>query len=356
MELFTKLCYLAVAGLALAGPSTTPVNNQATTATRSLLSYLVQQASDGNTLSGQQDLESAQWVLQNIGKWPAILGVDFMDYSPSRVEYGASATTVEDAIGYYDAGGIVTFCWHWGEYMTILPLTISRSVMLTCAIIGSPTGTYNSDSQPWWSNFYTEATGFDLANAMNNPGSSDYNLLIRDIDVIAGQLKRLQDRNIPVLWRPLHEAEGGWFWWGAKGAEPCKALYRLMYDRMTNHHGLTNLLWVWNSVDPSWYPGNDVVDIVSADIYSTPGDHSSQGSTFSSLQSLTGDTKLIALGEVGNIPDPVNTRAEGKNWAYWVVWNGDFIKGDSHNPLQYKYDIFSSPYILNRDEISGWQG
>jgi mannan endo-1,4-beta-mannosidase len=191
---------------------------------------------------------------------------------------------------------------------------------------------------------------------MNNPGSSDYNLLVRDIDAIAQQLKRLQDRDIPVLWRPLHEAEGGWFWWGAKGAAPCKALWRLMYDRMTNYHGLNNLLWVWNSVDPSWYPGNDVVDIVSADIYASAGDHSSQSGTFSRLQSLTGDTKLVALGEVSNIPDPVNTRAEWKNWAYWVVWNGDFIKGTSYNPLQYKYNIFSSAYIATRDEIGGWRG
>lgn len=218
---------------------------------------------------------------------------------------------------------------------------------------GSPTGTYDTAEQPWWSNFYTEATGFNVANAMNNPGSQDYQLLVRDIDAIAGLIARLEQQNIPVLWRPLHEAEGGWFWWGAQGPDACKALWRLMYDRMTNYHGLNNLIWVWNSVDPSWYPGNDVVDIVSADLYAPAGDHSSQGQTYDQLYDLTGNTKLIALGEVGNIPDPVGTRAEGKNWAYWVTWNGDFIRGDSYNPLQYKYDIFSSEYILTRDEISG---
>lgn len=221
---------------------------------------------------------------------------------------------------------------------------------------GSPSGTYNSADQPWWSNFYTKATSFDVAAAMNNQNSNDYKLLIRDIDAIATQLKRLQAANIPVLWRPLHEAEGGWFWWGAKGSDPCKRLYRLMYDRLTNYHGLNNLLWVWNSADPSWYPGNDVVDIVSADIYSTAGDHSSQSSTYKKLQSLSGGGKLIALGEVGNIPDPVSTRSDGSNWAWWVVWNGDFIKGNSYNPLQYKYNIFSSAYILNRDEIGGSRG
>jgi mannan endo-1,4-beta-mannosidase len=129
-----------------------------------------------------------------------------------------------------------------------------------------------------------------------------------------------------------------------------------MYDRMTNYHGLNNLLWVWNSVDSSWYPGNDVVDVVSVDYYGTAGDHSSRSDLYKRLQSLSGNAKTIALGEVGNIPDPVNTRKDGSNWAYWMVWNGDFIKGNSYNPLQYKYNVFSSQYILTRDEIGGWKG
>nr|6HPF_A Chain A, endo-b-mannanase [Yunnania penicillata] len=309
-------------------PSTTPVNEKATDAAKNLLSYLVEQAANGVTLSGQQDLESAQWVSDNVGKWPAILGIDFMDYSPSRVEYGAVGSTVPDAISYDSDGGIVTFCWHWG----------------------SPSGTYNTTDQPWWSNFYTEATAFDIAAAMDDPDSADYNLLVRDIDAISELLLQLQDLDIPILWRPLHQAEGGWFWWGAKGPEACIALYRLMFDRMTNHHGLNNLLWVWNSVDPSWYPGNDVVDIVSADIYADAGDHSPQEETFASLQSLTGDTKLVALGEVGNIPDPASTGGVA-DWAYWVTWNGDFIKGEDYNPLEYKKEVFSAENIITRDEV-----
>jgi mannan endo-1,4-beta-mannosidase len=108
-------CLLAAGTVVLAAPSSIPVNSKSTAATKSLLSYLVRQSSNGNTLSGQQDLESAQWVAQNIGKYPAILGVDFMDYSPSRITYGSSSNTVEDAISYANAGGVITFCWHWGK-------------------------------------------------------------------------------------------------------------------------------------------------------------------------------------------------------------------------------------------------
>ncbi len=44
--------------------------------------------------------------------------------------------------------------------------------------------------------------------------------MVRDIDAIASLLKRLQDHGVTVLWRPLHEAAGGWFWWGAGGPGP----------------------------------------------------------------------------------------------------------------------------------------
>jgi mannan endo-1,4-beta-mannosidase len=118
-------CLLAAGTVVLAAPSTNPVNGKSTAATKNLLSYLVRQSANGNTLSGQQDLESAQWVAQNIGKSPAVLGVDFMDYSPSRVAYGSSAHTVEDAISYANAGGIITFCWHWGKSIPRQP-AVSR--------------------------------------------------------------------------------------------------------------------------------------------------------------------------------------------------------------------------------------
>lgn len=144
-----------------------------------------------NILSGQQDLAYADWVTDNIGKTPAVVSVDLMDYSPSRVEFqGDIATTIEDALAHHERGGIVSVLWHWN----------------------APTGLYNTDEEPWWSGFYTEATDFNVATALADTTNANYTLIIRDIDAIATQLKRLQDAGVPVLFRPLHEAEGGWFW------------------------------------------------------------------------------------------------------------------------------------------------
>ena len=170
-----------------------------------------------------------------------------MDYSPSRVEHGTVGTSIEEAITHADKGGIVSVLWHWN----------------------APAGLYDTQEQPWWSGFYTEATDFNIATTLADPTGNNYTLIIRDIDAIAEELKRLQDANIPVLFRPLHEAEGRWFWWGAQGPEACIELWNLLHDRLTNHHGINNLIWIWNSVAEDWYPGPETVDILSADVYAT---------------------------------------------------------------------------------------
>jgi mannan endo-1,4-beta-mannosidase len=179
--------------------TTTPVNKNANADAKSLLSYLGS-IYGKNILSGQQDQASLDWVTTNIGKTPAILGVDLMDYTESRISRGASSIDVDHAIAHSQKGGIVTFVWHWG----------------------APAGLYDTEEQRWWSGFYTAATDFNIETALADTTNANYTLLIKDIDTIAVQLKKLSDAGVPVLWRPLHEAEGAWFWWGAKGPEPCK--------------------------------------------------------------------------------------------------------------------------------------
>jgi mannan endo-1,4-beta-mannosidase len=229
--------------------TTTPVNANADSNAKALLKYLGS-IYGKNILSGQQDQASLDWVTNNVGKTPAILGVDFMDYTESRISRGASSTDVDKAIAFAAKGGIINFVWHWG----------------------APVGLYDTAAQPWYSGFYTAATDFNVTTALKDTTNANYTLLIKDIDSIAVQLKKLEAAGVPVLFRPLHEAEGKWFWWGAQGPEPAKKLWNIVYDRITNYHKINNLLWVWNSVAADWYPGSATVDVVSADTY-TQGDH-----------------------------------------------------------------------------------
>lgn len=90
--------------------------------------------------------------------------------------------------------------------------------------------------------------------------------------MIAIQLGKLQVAGVPVLWRPLHEAEGGWFWWGRAGSGVFVQLWRMLYARLVEHHGLRNLVWVYTSAGDcctshAWYPGDHVVDVIATDAY-----------------------------------------------------------------------------------------
>ncbi|KAJ6260565.1 hypothetical protein Dda_4791 [Drechslerella dactyloides] len=300
--------------------STTPVNPNANSDAKALLKYLGS-IYGKNILSGQQDQASLDWVTTNVGKTPAILGVDFMDYVDSRTSRGASSTDVDKAIAFAARGGIVTFVWHWG----------------------APVGLYDTSDQPWWSGFYTAATDFNIATALADTTNANYTLLIHDIDTIAVQLKKLQTAGIPVLFRPLHEAEGGWFWWGAQGPEPCKKLWNIIYNRITNYHGINNIIWVWNSVAAAWYPGDSVVDIVSADTY-TQGDHGPISATYNALLSLVNDKKIIAAAEIGSVMDPAQLQLYQADWVYFVVWSGDFISGGTWNSVDFLKSVYNSAY------------
>ncbi|MGX7828130.1 glycosyl hydrolase [Actinokineospora sp. 24-640] len=303
----------------------------ATPEAKGLMRYLASQYGR-NILSGQQDMASIAWVEENVGASPAIAGLDLMDYSPSRVERGTTSREVENAIAWDARGGVVTMAWHWN----------------------APSGLIDQPGKEWWRGFYTDATTFDLAAALD-PASADHALLLRDIDAIAVQLRRLSDAGVPVLWRPLHEAEGGWFWWGAKGPGPAKQLYRLLHERLSTHHDLHNLVWVWNSVAPEWYPGDDVVDVVSVDSYPPIGDHGPLSNAYTRLVELGGDRKLVVLGEVGGIPDPELTRAYRADWSWFVTWSGSFIQDGITNPLDFLRRVYTDPHVLTLDELGDFK-
>ncbi|WP_081687545.1 glycosyl hydrolase [Glycomyces tenuis] len=309
-----------------------PVDPDATPEARELLADIAANYGE-NILSGQQDVADVEWVEQNVGKAPAVMGVDMMDYSPSRVERGTVGTDVDAALPWAERGGIVTFTWHWN----------------------APTGLIDEPGKEWWRGFYTDATTFDVAAALADKESEEYQLLLRDIDAISEELLRLQDAGVPVLWRPLHEAEGGWFWWGAKGPEPAKELWRIMYDRMVDHHGLHNLLWVWNSTQTEWYPGNDVVDIISADAYPQAGDFGPISGTYEKLVELVGDEKPVALTENGSIPDPDLLEAYEADWSWFNTWAGDFIRDGVHNPPSHLEHVYNHPRVITLDELDEWR-
>ncbi|HET9487904.1 MAG TPA: glycosyl hydrolase [Chryseosolibacter sp.] len=285
-------------------------------------------------LSGQYGGATEFSHIKNVsGKTPVVRGFDFIDYSPSRVERGTTSAETEEAIAWSQQRGMVTFCWHWN----------------------APKDLVDQPGKEWWRGFYSEATNFDLAKAMNDTASEEYTLILRDVDAIAVQLRRLSDANVPVLWRPLHEAEGKWFWWGARGAEPCKWLWKLLFNRLVNHHGLNNLIWVWTSTGNAgaidWYPGNGYVDIIAADIYLPAGEYSSHFTTFDNIASLYGGSKMIALSENGPMPHPDRLFFENAAWSWFATWSGNFITDGIVNSETQIDAVYNHDYVITLDEI-----
>lgn len=320
-------------------PSRTLVNKKATKEAQAVYEYLCDMQGKG-ILSGQQmyNRTPEMTAIYTItGKYPAILGIDLIDYSPSRVAHGTRGVTANDAIKWWNDGGLVTCCWHWNAPLGLVDL--------------------NETNKHWYDGFRPESTTFDFATALNNPKSEEYKALISDIDTIAVPLKKMQDAGLAVLWRPLHEASGAWFWWGAHESGPYIKLYRLLYDRLTNYHQINNLIWVWNGQDPSWYPGDDVVDIISDDVYPGKHEYKTSEDRLSIVRSSTERPKLVAMSENGTLPD-IDAIAEEKiPWSWFCTWNGEFTV-DKTNKYSGKYtaqDVleryYENSYVITRDQL-----
>jgi mannan endo-1,4-beta-mannosidase len=324
--------YIKLSPASIELPQKPPKNlsdNQAMPSARSLFSYLIDLYGK-KVLSGQQDMQEIEYIYGITGKYPAVSAFDLIEYSPSRIAFGANPEgTVEEWITWAEAQkSIISLSWHWNA---------------PTDLINQPGG------QEWWRGFYTEATTFDIEAVLADTTSARYQLLLRDMDAIAAELKKFYNADIPILWRPLHEASGGWFWWGAKGPEPFIELWRLMYDRYVVRHGLHNLIWVYTAGDPQWYPGDAYVDIVSLDIYTDPS--SAMSGEWENIQAEFNGRKLVTLSESGTMPDPDKIRIYGVWWSWFSIWSGNFIRDIDEEYLQ---RVYADEDILTADELGDW--
>lgn len=277
-------------------------------------------------------------ITAKTGKTFAVLGLDMGNYSLGSKAHGAESKTVEYAYDWYkNAGGIVQLCWHW---------TTPEDYAV------------NAGDQPWYSSFYKEGSKLDLDKIMNGEDDAAYQLLMDDIDNMASELARLRDAGVPVLWRPLHEAAGGWFWWGNCEPESYKKLWNVMYDKMTNEHNLTNLIWVWNGQDPAWYPGDETVDINGWDIYAGNHVDSSQSGRFDDMATNYGTkTKLIALTENGCVMDPDKVFNDNARWLFWGTWSDPFtmklgvVINDEYTTVELLTKAYNHERVLTLDEL-----
>ena len=295
------------------------------------------------SLKTQLDVKA---VYDKSDKYPALVGLDLLMATGHQSDESWFMSYTENSIKIaeelWKEGGIPAFTWHWKV---------------------------GKDSV-----FYTKDTNFDftkgfLSGTTNwDTTSETYKLLVADIDKISKHFQRLQTQGIAAIWRPIHEAAGGWFWWGSKGAEAYKALYALVYDRMVNTNGLKNLIWVWNierdpaigydykALNGAWYPGDEYVDIIGVDIYNSAFDYNSNVNSYNKIVSEMGTDKIIALTENGPIVTPDNMEKDKAVWSWWMpwyeTWDGGFVSQTSDEVWK---TTMADERIITLDEMPGWE-
>lgn len=307
-----------------------PVNPNATKEAEKLLNYLYEVAGNG-IITGQHTqtnpMEEVVYIKEKTGWKPKLQGFELLGYSPN-INYDdaseACLTEVEENKGTMatalkwakETDGIVAMCFHWF----------------------SPIGGRDKA-------FYTEHTDFDASKVLEE-GTEERKAFYSDMDVIAEELKKFQDENIPILFRPFHEADGRWFWWGAKGDAVGRELYKLMFEYYVNQKHLNNLLWVWNSPAKEGYPGDEYVDVISRDIYLTEKKPTDYKAEYEELIANTTDRKVAALGEVGYIPDVDMLKESRVPWAFYMTWSKEFCIGEQYNTVEETKKMYASDYAI----------
>jgi len=306
-----------------------PVNKNASPEAKKLLSFIYS-IKGKYIISGQHNFNNQLNMYSDsayifTGKYPALWGSDFI--LSWTTDLGQDI--VNEAIKKWQQGYIVTLMWHEGRPTDEPPYDWKQSIQ------GKLTDTQ-------W-------------NELVTPGTALNTKWLAQIDKIAGYLKQLQDAHVPVLWRPYHEMNGVWFWWGnKKGENGIAKLWKMMYDRYTNYHHLNNLIWIWGANGirdipqdeaysyKDYYPGADYVDVLGADVYHFDYEQKDYNEL---LQLAHG--KLIALTEVGELPKPEVLAAQPE-WAWFMVWT-NFLWDD--NPRDRVRQIYNLPQTLDHETV-----
>ncbi len=311
-----------------------PCNKNAQQCVKNVLKYLSDITGE-QVITGQHTqtmkMEEYNHIKDVTGKEPALLGFELLSYSPNinytdtdeecMTEVMENYGTLKRAYEWADKKGLITMCWHWF----------------------SPLGGKSKS-------FYTRNTDFDTKKAVQE-GTAESIALIRDIDTLAGMLRPFCDKEIPILFRPIHESEGDWFWWGAYGKDTYIKLYKLIYHRMTDIHGLNNLIWVWNSTVKETYPGDEYVDVISRDMYPPAHEHTSQSEMYNALVSLVEAQKPVIIGETGTLPDVEAIVKEKVGWSAYMTWSKVFCLTEEFTAKEHLIKTYNSPAAVTLDKL-----
>lgn len=289
-----------------------PVTPDASPEACALLEYLY-------SINGKQVLSGQMWapwggdeieyVRKVTGKYPAVRGHDL-------IHEKANANEIALIKDWWNKDGIPTLMWHWGA--------------------------------PGKGEGYEQSKMTIDIDRCFEQGTVENKAMWSDLKRIADWLTILRDAHVPVLWRPLHECDGNWFWYGkGSGAQFCR-LWRTMFDYFARQRHLNNLIWVLpHSGNPkaSFNPGKDYYDLAGADSY---GKDPVQKDMYEAVKRIHGTAAPVPYHECGTIPDPDSCKAEGVAWSWWMVWHTSHVYNYDKNELK---RLYNHELVITLDEL-----
>ncbi len=308
-----------------------PVNPDSTVEAKELLSYIYN-ISGKATLTGQHTvLGRMSLVTDSIykltGKYPGLWGGDFgfadSTHDIDNIKY--RPLLVNEIKKQHARGSLITMTYHQAN-----------------PVIGEPCqfegGVVSKLSDEQW-------------DSLTTPGTDLYEAWRTQMDLLAEHLKQLQDEKIPILFRPYHEMNGGWFWWGKRtGEEGFVKLWKQLYHYYVDVHKLNNLIWVWAPDKPShglkeYYPGPDYVDIIGCDIYPSKDTLVVfRKEWYDQIVELAGDIP-VALSEGSILPDS-SVLEEQPRWAWFMGWGNMIFQ----NPPERIKSFYDSERTISAEE------
>jgi hypothetical protein len=267
-----------------------PINNNISEKARELLTYF-ESTYQKKVLSGYNHYVHTPNLYEQTGINGAIFGMDVRSLKdiPSIIKKVNSK------------GHILSIHWHWH---------------------------FNNESA-WESK---RATKVNIANILKL-GASEHKVAMTELKATADKLEVFKKNNIPILWRPFHEIDGGWFWWTDHNSpENTAKLWVMMFEYFVNVRKLDNLIWVYSAsiADISiskrklFYPGEQYVDISGIDVYGVDfKDDTKKYNEYFNIMSEVSPGKMLALGEADAIPNPeLMKNNKSPSWLYVLPWWG----------------------------------
>ena len=339
----------------------------ATAETQSLMAYLASVYGE-HIISGQQEIYKYgphdfeyefEYLEKLTGHMPAIRGFDYGNFICPA--FGSDDGSTERVIDWVkNRNGIATASVHLNVPTDFENYTIGSKI-------------------DWDKTTYSEKTDFSPSKVVIE-GTKENEYYMQALTTLAGEFKKLEAQGIPVMFRPLHEAEGGggetgsWFWWGREGSSAYKDLWIYTYKTMTEKFDCHNLIWVWNSYNfdtsADWYPGDDYVDIIGYDKYnctkylaennwqpSYEHDTSAIAPTFYGILERYNSKKMVAMAENDSFSTVENLTSDKAGWLYFMTWydggsdNINFLTNPLFNTEEDTIAMYQSDYCITLDEL-----